>query len=158
MAMRDPWREFSRMEREMRRWFDELWGIKERAEGRLPSPEKAGLPVGRRELVGTPPVDLIDRGDSLILRSEVPGVKKENLKVSVTENEVSISGKVERKREAEKENYYYAERSYSAWQRRIPLPVKVDSGKAKAKYEDGVLEIILPKVEGTERRKELEIE
>ena len=158
MAMWDPWREFSRMEREMRRWFDELWGIKERVEGKLPSPERAGLPMGRRELVGTPPVDLIDRGDSLVLRSEMPGVKKENLKVSVTEDEVSISGKVERTREAEKENYYYAERSYSAWQRRVPLPVKVHSDKAKAKYEDGVLEIILPKVEETKKGKELEIE
>lgn len=160
MAIWDPWREFSRMEREMRRWFDELWGIRERVGRRLPSPKRAGIPAEREEAaIGTPPVDLIDKEDFLILRSEMPGVKKENLKISVTDDEVSLSGKIEQKKEEKGENYYYAERAYSGWERTIPLPVRIQSDKAKAKYQNGVLEITLPKAEeAKKKRKELKIE
>jgi len=161
MAIWDPWREFSRMEREMRRWFDELWGVTEKVAKRLPSPERARVPAERapEELVGTPPVDLVDKEDSLVLRSEVPGVKKENLKISVSDDEVNLTGKVERKKEEREKNYYYAERTCNAWQRTIPLPVRVQSDKARAKYEDGVLEITLPKAEEVKKkRKELKIE
>jgi len=149
------------MEREMRRWFDDLWGVTERATKRLPSPEKVRVPAERapEELIGTPPVDLIDKEDSLILRSEIPGVKKENLKISVSDDEVSLSGKIERKKEEKEKNYYYCERAYNAWQRTLPLPVRVQSDKAKAKYEDGVLEITLPKVEEAKKKiRELKIE
>jgi len=161
MAIWDPWREFSRMEREMRKMFDELWGVRGRTGERLALPGRAGgVPVEREEmLVGTPPLDLIDKKDSLVLRLEIPGVKKENLKVAVTDDEVSLSGKVERAKEEKKEDYYRCERAYSSWQRTVPLPVKVQSDKAKASYKDGVLEITLPKSEeAKEKRKELKID
>lgn len=163
MAIWDPWKEFSRMEREMRRLFDELWGVQERIGKRVALPgkgEKAVLPVEKREaLVGTPPVDLVDKDDFLILRSEMPGVKKDNIKISITDDEVTLLGKVEQKKEEKEEDYYYSERSYSSWQRTIPLPVKIKSDKVKAKYEDGVLEITLPKVEEEKKKKkEIKIE
>jgi len=97
--------------------------------------------------VGTSPVDLIDKEDFLLLKSEMPGVRKDNIKISVTDDEVTLSGKVERKKEEKEENYYYSERAYNAWQRTIPLPVGIKSDKAKAKYENGLLEITLPKAE-----------
>ncbi|MBC7189642.1 Hsp20/alpha crystallin family protein, partial [Candidatus Aerophobetes bacterium] len=110
-------------------------------------------------LIGTPPVDLVDKGDSLVLRSEMPGVKKEDIKISVTEDEITISGKVERAKEEKEEDYYYAERAYSSWQRTIPLPVKIKSDAAKAKYENGVLEVTLPKAEEAKaKRKEIKVE
>lgn len=158
MAIWDPFKELSRMEREMRRLFDDLWG--ERRRVALPGRGKAELPAEREEgLIGTPPVDLVDKGDNLVLRSELPGVKKDDIKISVTENDISISGKVEKKKEKEEENYYYAERAYSSWQRTIPLPLRIKSDAAKAKYEDGVLEITLPKTEEAKaKRKELKVE
>jgi len=163
MAIWDPWREFSRMEREMRRLFDELWGARERLGRRLALPERgkrAALPAEREEmLVGTPPVDLIDKENVLVLRSEIPGVKKDNIKISVTDEEVTLSGKIEKKKEEKEENYYYCERAYSSWHRTIPLPVKIKSDKVKAKYEDGVLEITLPKAEEEKKKKrEIKIE
>jgi len=157
MAIWDPWREFSRIEREMKRLFDELWGAEERRGKRPALPERgkgAMLPTERKEaLVGTPPVDLVDKEDCLILRSEMPGVKKDNIKITVTDDEVTLAGKVEQKKEEKKENYYYCERAYSSWQRTVPLPAKVKSDKVEAKYEDGVLEITLPKVEEEKKKK-----
>ena len=161
MAIWDPWREFSRMEREMRKMFDELWGVQRRIGERLPLPGRTGgLPAEREEMMtGTPPVDLVDKKDSLVLRSEMPGVKKENLKVTVTDDEVSLSGKVERAKEEKRENYYCCERAYSSWQRTVPLPAKIQSDKAKATYKDGMLEITLPKSEeAKKKRKELKID
>ena len=89
----------------------------------------------------------------------MPGVKKEDIKISVTEDEISISGKVEKEREEKEEDYYYAERAYSSWERIIPLPVKIKSDKAKAKYENGVLEVTLPKAEEAKaKKKEIKVE
>lgn len=147
------------MEREMRTMFDDFWGRGIRREA-LSGPRGAGVPAPReRGLIGTPAVDLVDKGDTLVLRSEMPGLKKENINISVTENDLSISGKVERAREKKAENYYYSERAHGAWERTIPLPVKVKSEHVKAKYQDGVLEVTLPKTEEAKRkRKEIKIE
>ncbi|MCD6473176.1 Hsp20/alpha crystallin family protein [Candidatus Aerophobetes bacterium] len=161
MAIWDPWREFSQIEREMRKMFDELWGARGRIGERLALPGRAGgVPMEREEMMTrTPLLDLIDKKDALVLRSDMPGVKKENLKITVTDDEVSLSGKVERAKEDKKEDYYYSERAYSSWQRTIPLPVKIQSDKAKATYKDGMLEITLPKSEeAKEKRKELKID
>jgi len=159
MTIWDPWKEISRLEREMGRMFDEFWGTEGRGLKRLPFPKKAEVPVEREELVGTPPADLIDKEDSLLLKSEMPGARKEDIKISVTDEEVTLSGKVERKKEEKRENYYYSERAYNAWQRTIPLPVRIKSDKARAKYENGLLEITLPKAEEAKaKRKELKID
>ncbi len=159
MAVWDPFREFSRIEREIRKMFDEFWGERRRW-GILPSPRRSELPAEREEgLIGTPPVDLVDKGDTLVLRSEMPGVKKQDIKIAVGEDDISISGKVERKKEEKDEDYYCCERAYSAWQRTIPLPVKVKAEEAKATYENGILEITLPKAEeAKEKRKEVKVQ
>jgi len=161
MAVWDPFREFSRIEREIKKMFDEFWGERRRW-GVLPRPRRrAEVPaeVTEEGLVGTPPVDLVDKGEDLVLRSEMPGVKKEDIKISVTEDEVTISGKVEKAREEKEEDYYYAERTYSSWQRTVPLPVKIKTDKVKAKYENGVLEVTMPKAEEAKaKRKEVKVE
>ncbi|TET08173.1 Hsp20/alpha crystallin family protein [Candidatus Aerophobetes bacterium] len=92
-------------------------------------------------------MDLIDKKDALVFRAEMPGLKKKDIKISVTEDEISVSGKVERAKEEKEENYYCCERAYSSWQRTILLPVKVKAEQVKAKYQDGVLEVTLPKTE-----------
>jgi len=160
MALWDPFREFTRLEREMRKMFEDLWGSRERVFGRLPAPGKAQAPAERvEELRGIPATDLIDRKDSLVLKAEMPGVEKKDIKVTVTDDEVSISGKIQREKEEKGRDYYCCERSYGSWQRSIPLPVKVKSDEAKAAYKNGVLEVTLPKSEeAKEKRKELKVE
>ena len=160
MARWDPFRELSRLEREIGRMFDELWSGRPWARRALPGGERPTVPAERaEELIGAPPTDLIDKKNELIVRAEIPGVKKENIKVNVTEDEVSIAGRVERGREEKEENYYRCERSYGAWQRTLSLPVRVRPDQVKAKYKDGVLEITLPKTEEEkEKRREIKIE
>jgi len=158
MAIWDPFREFSRLEREMRRMFDEFWGG--RGKEALPGVRRTVLPAEREKgLVGTPVADLVDKGDTLVLRSEMPGLKKQNIHISVTENDISVSGKLEKAEEEKAKDYYYSERAYSSWERTIPLPVKVKSEQVKAKYEDGILEVTLPKAEEAKaKRKEIKVE
>ena len=153
MAVWDPFREFAKMEQEMRKFFDELWGERQRWSA-LPGPRSAALPAEKTEgTVGTPLVDLVNGDKEFVLRSEMPGVNKNDIKITVSEDSVSISGKVEKKKEEKKENYYYTERAYSSWERTIPLPEKVKSDSAKATYSNGVLELTLPKVEETHPKK-----
>lgn len=159
MTIWDPFNELLWFEGEMGQMLADIWG-EQRGRQALPLLKRAGPLAEKREIpVGTPALDLIDKKESLVLRSELPGVKKTDIKVSIDDDSVSISGKVERKKEEKEQNYYYCERGYSAWQRTIPLPVNVKSEKARAKYENGVLEITLPKSkEDKERRKQIKIE
>lgn len=160
MALWDPFRELSRMEREISKMFDEFWTGRVRSRRELPTPERAKVPAEKVErLTGVPATDLIDKKNTLVIRAEIPGATKDNIKVNVTEDRIDISAKVERKKEEKEEDYYCCERTYSAWQRTIPLPLKVKSEQAKATYQNGVLEITLPKVEEAKaKRKEIKVE
>ncbi len=99
-----------------------------------------------------PKVDVIDREDEVLVRAEVPGVEKENLDVSVSDNAVTIKGETTREEKEEKGDYYHCEISRGAFARTVHLPSGVDTGKTKAQFKDGVLEMTLPKVEKAKRR------
>jgi len=99
-----------------------------------------------------PKIDVIDRDEEVVVRAEVPGVEKDDLDVSVSGNTVTIKGETKREAKEEKGNYYRCEISRGAFARTVVLPDYVDSDSAKAKFEDGVLELTLPKVEKAKRR------
>lgn len=99
-----------------------------------------------------PAMDVIDREDEVILRAEVPGVRKEDLKVSLSDNEITIEGRTEHEEEEKRTDYYCREMSYGVFKRVLELPAGVDASKADAKMKDGVLEIQLPKLERAKRR------
>jgi HSP20 family protein len=119
--------EFDALRREMNRVFDQ--GLAYRR------PERAA---------GWPRVALFDRGNELVLRAEVPGMKKEDLFVTVEQGVVTLKG--ERKLDAP-EGYavHRQERSAFRFGRSFTLPCRVDGEKASAKLEDGVLVLTLPK-------------
>lgn len=103
MALWDPLRDFSRMEQEIRRMFDDFWSDRKRW-GILPGPRRAEVPTEREgTLVGTPRIDVVDKGGTLVLCSEMPGVKKDDIKITVTEDRVNIAGKVEKVKEEKEE-------------------------------------------------------
>ncbi|MGD8570580.1 MAG: Hsp20/alpha crystallin family protein [Gammaproteobacteria bacterium] len=99
-----------------------------------------------------PRVDVVDRDEDVLVRAELPGIKKDDLEVSVTENAVTIKGKTKHEEKDESGEYYRCEISRGAFTRTVGLPGYVDSNKTKAKFKDGVLELILPKVEKAKRR------
>ena len=99
-----------------------------------------------------PKVDVIDRDDEVVIRAELPGVEKDDLDVSVSDNAVTIKGETKHEEKEEKGDYYRCEISRGTFARTVMLPGVVDADKAKAQFEDGVLELTLPKVEKAKRR------
>ena len=98
-----------------------------------------------------PFVDIFDSGEEFVITAELPGVKKEDIKVRVLEDAVYIEAQVKREQELEKEGAVRIERYYSGYRRTIRLPEEVIPEKAKAKYNNGVLEIRVPKKHPTKK-------
>ncbi len=109
------------------------------------------------EMSGTwrePFADIFDRGDRFVITVELPGVRKEDIKLRVTEDTVYIEAQVRREKELEQEGAIRIERYYSGYRRIIQLPEEVIPEKAKARYNNGVLEIEVPKKKPTKPEKE----
>ena len=112
---------------------------------------------GFEEGLGWKPVaDLEEKEDEFIATVELPGINKDDVKISISGNEVRISGEVAEEEEAERKNYYVKERIRGRFDRGFRLPTSIDADKAEAKFKEGVLELRLPKEEKA-RPKELEI-
>jgi HSP20 family protein len=100
-----------------------------------------------------PRVDMIEQDDAIVVRAEVPGVAKEDLDISMTDNALTISGKVGGEKRKEEGDFVYHEMRRGEFSRTIGLPTYVKGTEVKAQYHDGVVELTLPKVEGVKRRK-----
>ncbi|MBP8718813.1 MAG: Hsp20/alpha crystallin family protein [Candidatus Atribacteria bacterium] len=135
----------------IRSFFDDFFDLMERSEGR-----RSRRKSREEERVWLPATDLIDQKDKLIARIDLPGVDKKDLKISISNNNLTVEGEIEKDKDVKREDYYYSERAYGKYIRTISLPIGVDKNKIKAKYSNGILEIILPKVE--EKPKEIKIE
>jgi HSP20 family protein len=97
--------------------------------------------------------DIVDEGDKYVIKAEIPGVKKDEIKLNVFDNSLEISAQHKEEEEEKKKNYLRKERSEISYYRVLPLPEKVFSDKTQAKLTDGVLNIILPKTAPTTKPK-----
>lgn len=104
-----------------------------------------------------PAIDMVDREDEVVVNVEVPGVRKEDLSISVTDSTLTVRGKTERREEEKREDYFYHELSCGEFTRSLHLPVGIDSQKVKANLKDGMLEIHLPKLESAKRTIDINI-
>lgn len=114
-----------------------------------------GMRLSEMEDVTTS-VDIFEQDGDVVLKAEVPGMKKEDIEVNLANNVVTISGKKEKEEKVEKKDYYRIERSYGSFKRSFQLPSDVQTDKAKANFKDGVLEVRIPKTEEA-RKKEKKI-
>ena len=94
-----------------------------------------------------PAVNTREASDAYYIEVDLPGVKKEDVDVSVDKNVLTISGKREVSNEIKEDDYYRVESAYGKFSRSFTLPENVDIEKIKASNEDGVLEIVIPKQE-----------
>jgi len=94
-----------------------------------------------------PKVDVLDKKDAIVVRAEIPGIKKEDLDITIAGDRLTLEAKREYEEKEEKEEYFRTEMAYGRLYRVIPLPVEVRGDEAKAEVKDGVVEIYLPKVE-----------
>ena len=99
-----------------------------------------------------PPVDVLEEAEVIRIVAEVPGVKPEDVKISVEGNVLTIQGTKEQVAEEKTERVHRYERTYGAFERTFTLPATVDAEHIKASYDKGVLTVTLPKVEKAKPR------
>ena len=104
-----------------------------------------------------PQVETFRRGDKLVIRADLPGLKKDDVHVDIDENAITISGERCDEHEEEREGYYHSERSYGQFFRAIPLPDGVSSDVCDASFKDGVLEITCNAPKASQRRRRVEV-
>ncbi|KAI8053732.1 HSP20-like chaperone [Syncephalis plumigaleata] len=92
-----------------------------------------------------PAVDVCDENDRMIVHADLPGVKKNDIKIEMKDECIQISGETKHQAQYNRENIQHSERRYGKFVRSIPLPNSVDASQAKAKFEDGVLCVEMPK-------------
>jgi len=97
------------------------------------------------EALWTPAVDVRDEKEGFVIKAELPGVEKEDLKVEVSDGVLTLSGTKKQEAVSEEEGVYRAERSYGEFKRAFALPDAVDAEKIDAQYRNGVLTVTLPK-------------
>jgi len=101
------------------------------------------IPVG----MGTPAVDMYEIDDAIVVKSAIPGIKTEDLEVSVTGDVLTIKGETRANEEIKEENYLYREHRYGSFCRTLTIPAPVVTDEAKAEFENGILTLTLPKTE-----------
>lgn len=151
-----PWRpvsevarEMSRIGREIEEMFSDFW----------PRPW-FGWPWRRRlwEDLGVrePAIEMFEEKDDIVVKAELPGIKKEDLEISVLGNQLTIKGERKKEEEVKEKGYYYSERSYGAFSRTVEIPKEVQADKVRATFKDGILEVRLPMTEEA-KRKEIKV-
>jgi len=143
----NPLKEIDRMSKDMDRLWDQVFPTSRRFLREFPV--KALID---RE-TAPPAIDIIDKPDAVVVKAELPGVAKDKVDISLHDNALTISGKIEEEKEEKKENYYYSERSYTSYSRTVDLPCKVNADKVSATLKNGILTVNLPKAEEVKTKK-----
>ncbi|HID38573.1 MAG TPA: Hsp20/alpha crystallin family protein [Calditrichaeota bacterium] len=136
-----PARSIFTLKNDMDRLFDEFF--------------RSGLDVAERVDL-TPLVDVEETDDEFIISAELPGMKRNEIKITFENNILNISGEKKAGKEIKEDNYHRMERSYGKFSRTIPIPSGVKLDKIDAVYEDGVLTVHIPKTEEA-KPKQIEI-
>lgn len=130
-----------------RRWNSPSW--------REPAPwRETGRETGE---LWDPEIEVFQNNNELTVRADLPGLKKDEVSVELTENAVTIHGERKREREEDREGYYRTERTYGSFYRVIPLPEGAITEQAKARFNNGVLEVTIPAPPPASKGRKLEI-
>ncbi len=145
----EPFRDMMTLREAMDRLFEESFVSPGRREWMAPAETALAL-------------DVYETEDSLVVQSSIPGVKPEDVDITITGNTLSISGESKEEKEVKEENYLRRERRYGAFSRSVTLPEGVNADQAEADFEDGVLTLTIPKapeakpktikIKGTEKK------
>lgn len=106
--------------------------------------------IGQPELK-IPKMDIIDRDEDVLIRADLPGVNKDDIDVSLTDNTITVKGSTSEEKKEEKGDYYRCETMKGSFTRTMSLPSDVDGSKANSTFKDGVLEVTVPKLEKARR-------
>jgi HSP20 family protein len=134
----EPMRELNTLQTEMNRLFNSFFD--EGGEGKMT----------RR---WAPAIDLLEREDSLVLKADLPGLSEDDVKIEVRDNVLRISGERRADFEDKQNGYYRVERAFGSFSRSLTLPEGVDADKIDASFDNGVLEVKIPKPEERKPRR-----
>ncbi len=143
-----PFRGFWDMQSQMNRMFNEMLGNL----GRSPGRQLEGVTEW------APAVDATTKDGNLVIRAELPGVKPEDVDISLQNNVLTISGERKAEQEEERGGYYIRERRYGSFSRSFSLPQGTDESKVRARYENGVLEVTVEGAAVVTEPKRIQIE
>ena len=143
---RSPLAEIARWEQQMERRFADLFS------GRI-----TRLWDNDDSEVAEPALDLYEDGNEVVVKAEMPGMTKDDIKISFADNVLTIRGEKKQEDEDRGKDYYRSERVYGAFMRRVVLPTEVNAEKARALFKNGVLEIRMPKSESA-KKKEIKVD
>ncbi len=132
------------MQREINRMFDSFF---------------RGAPADDDAFVASdwiPAVDIAEHENEYLVKLELPGVSKEDVKITMQNNILTVRGEKKKEKESKSSSYHRVERSYGAFQRNFTLPSTVKADRIDASYSDGILTIVLPKAEEA-RPKQIEV-
>jgi HSP20 family protein len=104
-------------------------------------------PMGQGGLGGNPAIDMYQTKDNVIVKAGLPGLKPEDVQISITANVLSLSGEFKEESEQKEKAYHLREQRFGSFERSVALPTDVQTEKASADFENGVLTITLPKSE-----------
>ena len=135
LVPRDPFAMFRQMTSDVDRMFDDLsW----------PSFRRSFRALAGKGATWAPEIDVFEKDNRLFTKIDLPGMKKEDVKVEVADGHLAISGERKSEAETKKDNFYRCEREYGSFYRAVPLPDGVKLEDVKATFADGVLEVSVP--------------
>jgi HSP20 family protein len=134
-AVASPFSLMRRLSDDMERIFEDTW-----SGHRIPRLFRG---IDLSTTYWTPEIEVFERKGEFIVRADLPGMTKENVKVEVTEGNLVIQGERKEEKEQKEKGYYACERSYGSFYRTDSLPEGVKADEAKATFKDGVLEIAM---------------
>lgn len=138
----DPVREIDTLQGEMNRLFSTFFDT--------PTNRGGNGSVARRWI---PAMDLMETGDHFVLKADLPGMTEADVNIEVEKNVLTISGERKTEHEAKHEGYYRLERATGSFSRSLTLPEGIDAGAVTATFDNGVLEVRIPKPEQAKPQK-----
>ena len=126
----EPFRDMADLRESFDRMMERVW---------------VGTPAVWEGIPWNPPMDAYEDGNTITVKVAVPGMKKEDLKITLDQSLLTISGKTAETTETRKEDYYRKEIRSGSFSRTFPIPCPVDREKINATCKDGILQVVLPK-------------
>jgi HSP20 family protein len=141
LARWDPFQDLLAIQDEMNQVFGRALGRGDRAAGE------------RATRAWAPALDIAERTDAYVVTVEVPGIEPEQLEITLEDGVLTISGERRFEAETKEQQYHRVERSYGAFRRSITLPARVKADAIDASFEDGLLQVVVPKAEEAKPRR-----
>lgn len=139
----EPVRELHTMQNEMNRLFNTFFDS--------PTPSNGGGHAVARRWI--PAMDVVETEDHFVLRADLPGLSESDVKIEVEDNVLTVSGERKSEHEQKGEGYYRVERAFGSFSRSLTLPEGIDADSIQASFDNGVLEVRIPKPEQPKPRK-----